>query len=122
MSLDSGRRYLLWRGAADMRKGMDSLCGLVRDARMGDPMSGDVYVFINGRRTQVKMLAWDRTGFALYWKRLERGTFAVPPLPDGPADCSVAWPGLVLILEGIELKDTKQRKRYVCPQKGASAC
>jgi transposase len=99
-----------------MRRGMDSLCGLVRDGLAGNPMSGDVYIFINKRRSQVKMLVWDRTGYVLYWKRLETGTFSLPAMPEGATDYSITWSNLILVLEGIDIKKTKQKKRYVYPQ------
>jgi hypothetical protein len=117
LSLDNSRRYLLWRGKADMRRGMDSLCGLIRGAELGDPMSGDVYIFINKRRDQIKMLVWDRSGFVLYWKRLETGTFELPGLAEGSTDCTISWAKLVLILEGISLENIKYKKRYSYPQK-----
>jgi transposase len=119
LSLDSGRRYLLWRGAADMRRGMDSLCGLVRDAMSGDPISGDVYIFINKRRNQIKMLVWDRTGYVLYWKRLETGTFSLPDMPEGTTDYTITWQKLIMVLEGMDEKKIKQKKRYSYPQKVA---
>lgn len=58
-----------------MRKGFDGLSGLVRE---GDPLSGDVFIFFNRRRTQVKLLLWERDGFSIYHKRLERGTYELP--------------------------------------------
>jgi transposase len=119
LSLDSGRRYLLWRGVADMRRGMDSLCGLVRDAMSGDPISGDVYIFINKRRNQVKMLVWDRTGYVLYWKRLETGTFSLPAMPEGTTDYTITWQKLIMVLEGMDEKKIKHKKRYDYPQKTA---
>ena len=58
-----------------MRKGFDGLSALVSTALNRDPLSGDVFVFINRRRTHIKLLVWDRNGFVLFYKRLERGTF-----------------------------------------------
>ena len=93
-----------------MRKGFDGLCGLVRSRLQRDPLSGDVYVFINGRRTHIKLLVWDRSGFVLYCKRLERGTFEIP------APGVLSWRQLVLMLEGVSLKSVRYRKRYSKPE------
>lgn len=61
-----------------MRKGFDGLSGLVREGLLKDPLSGDVFIFFNKRRTHVKLLLWERDGFSLYHKRLERGTYELP--------------------------------------------
>ena len=71
-----------------------------------DPLSGDVYIFLNRRRTHVKLLVWDRSGFALYYKRLEEGTFELPP-SEAPS-----WDQLVMMLEGVSMKKVLYRKRY----------
>ncbi len=106
------QRYFLYRGAADMRKSFDGLSGLVRSELGRDPTSGDVFVFLNRRRTHVKLLVWERSGFALYYKRLEEGTFEVPDSPSGGA---VSWPQLMLMLEGVSLSSARYRKRYALP-------
>ena len=72
------RRILAYRHPVDMRKSFDGLIGLVRDALMEDPLSGSLYLFINRRGNYVKGVYWDRTGFCLFAKRLERGRFALP--------------------------------------------
>jgi len=113
------QRYFLYREPADMRKSFDGLSGLVRSELGRDPTSGDVFVFLNRRRTHIKLLAWDRNGFVLYYKRLEKGTFEVPTgnaLPDGD---TLSWPDLMLILEGVSLRTVRYRKRYVLPKKPA---
>ncbi|MBL7793329.1 MAG: IS66 family insertion sequence element accessory protein TnpB, partial [Saprospiraceae bacterium] len=70
-ALSSAQRYFLYRGVTDMRKGIDGLSGMVREHLGSDPLNGDAYVFVNRRRDQLKLLIWDRTGFALYAKRLD---------------------------------------------------
>lgn len=109
------QRYFLHREPTDMRKSFDGLCGLVRSGMKRDPLSGDVFVFVNRRRTHVKLLVWDRSGFVLYYKRLEEGTFE---LPKGPEAGALTWPELMLILEGVSLKSARYRKRYVHPECG----
>lgn len=117
VSLSSGSRYYLWREPVDMRKSFDGLHGLVT-GRMGrDALSGEVFIFMNRRRDQVKMLVWDRSGFVIYYKRLERGRFELPLLPAG-ADVrgqALPWSDLMLILEGVSLQSVRWRKRYVRP-------
>ena len=74
LALTGATRIYLYQGAADMRKSFDGLSGLVRAEMDGDPLSGALFVFCNRRRTMVKLLFWDRDGYALYYKRLEQGT------------------------------------------------
>jgi len=98
-----------------MRKGFAGLSGLVRQYINHELLSGDVFIFINRRRDRIKLLMWDVTGFALYYKQLERGTFeAAFKLPETTKDGSVelSWSDLVMLLEGIEIKSIKRRKRY----------
>ncbi len=73
LSLGSSHSYYLYLAACDMRKSFDSLSGLVRNELGRDPASGEVFVFINKRRNSVKLLHWERGGFVLYYKRLEKG-------------------------------------------------
>lgn len=102
-------RYFLYRAPADMRKSFDGLCGLVRAGLKRDPLSGDVFVFINRRRTHIKLLVWDRSGFVLYYKRLESGSFELP----SPSETSrITWQELVLILEGVALGSARFRRRF----------
>jgi len=110
IAFSSAQRYFLYREAADMRKSFDGLCGLVKSGLERDPLSGDVYVFINRRRTHIKLLVWDRSGFVLYYKRLEQGTFEIP------APGALSWRQLVLMLEGVSLKSARYRKRYSKPE------
>ncbi len=91
-----------------MRKGFDGLSGLVREGLSQDPLSGDVFIFFNKRRTQVKLLLWERDGFSIYHKRLERGTYELPE----KASSELRSNELMLILEGISLKSVRRRKRF----------
>lgn len=106
VSFGSSQRYFLYRKPTDMRRSFDGLCGLVRNELGRDPVSGDVFVFTNRRRTHIKLLVWDRSGFVVYYKRLEQGTFELP------GEESLDWRQLVLILEGVSLKSARYRKRY----------
>lgn len=113
ITFGSAQRYFLCREPTDMRKSFDGLAGLVRSRLRRNPLSGDVFVFVNRRRTHVKLLVWDRSGFVLYYKRLEEGTFELPKtLEQG----SVTWHQLVLMLEGVSLQSVRYRKRYAPPR------
>lgn len=108
----SSQRYFLYSQSTDMRKSFDSLCGLVSWQMKRNMLSGDVFIFVNRGRNRVKLMVWDRTGFVIWYKRLEEGTFELPQFIEGRQDLEVKWERLVMILEGIELGSAKQRKRY----------
>ena len=95
-----------------MRKGFDGLSGLVRDALQKDPLSGDVFIFFNKRRSQVKLLLWERDGFSVYHKRLERGTYELPSLTELSTSVELRSDELMLILQGISLQSVRRRKRF----------
>jgi transposase len=91
-----------------MRKSFDSLSGIVQSQLKRNPTSGEVYIFLNRRRTQVKLLHWENGGFVMYYKRLERGNFELPT----QGDSSLTWPQLVMMVEGVSQKNIKMRKRF----------
>lgn len=107
-SLSPSCRYFLYREQTDMRKGFDSLSGIVRDSLRKDPLSGDVFIFFNRRRTQVKMLLWERDGYSIYYKRLERGSYELP----SHDSTELRADDLMLILQGVSLKSVRRRKRF----------
>jgi len=112
MGFTSAQRYYLSREAADMRKSYDGLSGLVRQGLGRDPLSGEVFIFLNRRRTMIKILVWDRSGFVIWSKRLERGTFELPRSTEAGASVALRWEELVMILEGVSLGSVQRRKRY----------
>ncbi len=95
----------------DRRKSFDGLYALTRQELAQDPLSGRLFVFINRRATQMKVLYWDRTGFCVWAKRLEQGRF----LSDwrGATTREMDWTGLKLLLEGIEAKVVRKRYKYL---------
>ncbi len=93
-------RILAWREPVDMRKSFDGLVGMVRDAMGEDPLSGSLFVFVNRRGSHLKYVYWDRTGFALFAKRLDRGRFVIP---GGERAQQLSAEQLQLILDGIVL-------------------
>ena len=98
------------REPVDMRKSFDGLCGCVQTLIGADPLSGHLFAFFNKRSTMVKILLWDRTGFCIWCKRLERGRFSIASLCDDSR--ALELPELMLILEGIDLTYAKRRKRF----------
>jgi transposase len=93
-----------------MRKGIDSLCGLIRNELGKDPLSGELFIFLCAARRRVKILLWDQDGFALYHKRLERGTYEMPQ--GETSHQSITAEQLNFILAGVVLKEVKLRPRY----------
>jgi transposase len=96
---------------ADMRKSFDGLYTLTRQELGQDPLSGNLFAFINRRATQIKVLYFDRTGLCVWAKRLEAGRF----LSDWRKvqTREMDWTGLKLLLEGIEVKAQKKRYKHV---------
>ena len=111
-TLTSTYRYYFYAGPTDMRKGFDGLSGLVHLELGRRPVTGEVFVFINRQRDKIKLLHWELGGFVLYYKRLERGTFEVPKVKPGEKTCQITWWSLMLMIEGIMIEKSKQRRRY----------
>lgn len=115
LSFGRQHRYYVYNGSVDMRKSFNGLHGLVINHLKVDAMNGDVFVFFNARRTQLKMLVWDGDGFLLLYKRLERGTFEFMAANKGEEASKgkvVSWEELQLILAGVSLQSVRWRKRY----------
>ena len=98
---------------ADMRKSFDGLAALAKDTLQLDPFSGHLFVFANRRRDRLKILYWDRDGFAVWAKRLERGTFRIPAATAGRVEMTAAE--LAALLAGIDLDAARRRPRYARP-------
>jgi transposase len=100
----------------DLRKGFDALSGLVTTAFAQDPTSGHLFLFFNRRRDRLKILYWDRgDGLAIWYKRLEIGSFQIPAAPAQAVAIEMTATELSLILSGIDLASARQRKRYRRP-------
>lgn len=112
-SLSSSHRYYLYKEVCDMRKGFNGLSGLVTGKMGKDPISGDVFIFINRRATHIKLLHWESGGFVIYYKRLEKGIFSLPKeLQSG----AVSWGQLVMMIEGIKAEKLRNLSRYNPPE------
>lgn len=117
LHLEGHREYHLYRKETDMRKGFDSLCGIIQNELGRTVMNGDAFIFINRTRTHLKLLVWEQDGFTIVYRRLEKGTFEVPAFNLDQDDLSITAGQLHCILKGIQLSSVKYRKRY--QQKGA---
>ncbi|HSH74287.1 MAG TPA: IS66 family insertion sequence element accessory protein TnpB [Longimicrobiales bacterium] len=107
-------RVFLAREPVDFRKAHDGLCAVVRQQLGSDPFTGDVFVFLNRARNRIKLLLWDRTGFWLFYKRLEKGTFSFD-LHGSGSRLELTRAQLAMILEGIDWKSAKLRPHFADP-------
>ena len=98
-----------------MRKGFDSLSGIVSHQMQGNALSGAVFIFFNKRHTQVKLLLWEGDGFGLYHKRLEAGTYEIPVFHNNDTVMAMSNEQLLFILQGVSLNHVRKRKRYQHP-------
>lgn len=113
MHLPASVRVYLSTAPCDMRRSFDGLHALVTNALQLDALGGHLFVFSNRRRDRIKILYWDRDGFAVWAKRLEEGTYAMP-FEDGENTPrrEITAQELGAILSGIDLSTAGRRKRY----------
>ncbi len=109
----SQARIWLCTEPTDMRKSFDGLSALVKNRLGLEPLSGQYFVFVNRRKTQMKVLYFEPSGFCLWSKRLEQGQFQVRPSASGHQ--ALTWTDLQLILDGIEVQKARRFKRYHHP-------
>jgi transposase len=110
--LPASVRVYLATAPCDMRRGFDGLHALVNAVLELDAFAGHLFVFANRRRDRIKILYWDRDGFAVWAKRLEEGTFAMPFSESGEVRREITAQELGALLSGIDLSQAKRRKRY----------
>jgi len=123
LSLPGSVRVFASRERVDFRKGFDGLHAIVRDQFGDDALTGDLYLFFNARRDRVKILVWDRNGFWLFYKRLERGTFQ--RLDGAGAKIEIDRARLAMLLDGIDTKDSKYFRYFardvrICARDGGA--
>ncbi len=113
LTLPASVRIYIAAEAVDLRRGFDGLAAATRSLIREDPLSGHLFVFLNRRKNRIKLLVWDRTGYLLLYKRLERGTFhlATEPLA-GQRHVEVDAGELGLIMEGLDLRGATRRTRW----------
>jgi transposase len=112
LSFPANVRVFLCTQPIDLRKGFDGLHALVTQVFERDPLDGHLFLFLNRRRDRIKLLYWDRDGLALWYKRLEVGTYQIPQSPDESRGLELDATQLALLLTGIDLKSAQRRKRY----------
>lgn len=106
-------RYFLYSRPTDMRKSFDGLSGLVVSRLGQNPMSGDVFIFINRSRNRIKLLRWESGGFVLFYKRLEKGTFEVSFLEEGQKSPTLSYGELAMLITGISMKNARKKRRFL---------
>ncbi len=113
LSLPTQLRVILAKEVTDMRKSFDGLCSLIEHRFHRDPYAGDLFAFVNRRRTYVKLMLWDGNGFWLFAKRLERGTFERwQPSSDKKTHVEIDRAQLLMLLEGVDLKKAEFRRHF----------
>lgn len=110
LSLPPTVKVFACKTPVDIRKSFDGLCGCVEQLIGADPLSGHLFVFFNKRATMIKILMWDRSGFCIWYKRLEQGRFGMTTIQSDATLIDI--PDLLMILEGIDLTGVKRRKRF----------
>jgi len=111
LTLSPAVRIYVALGPTDLRRAIDGLAALVRERLAQDPLSGHLFLFRNRRGDRLKVLAWDRSGFWILYKRLERGTFAWPD-EDATGVVEMRGADLALLLAGVDLTQTRRRRWY----------
>jgi transposase len=125
LNLTLPNRVFLCTLPTDMRKSFDSLAGLVEQQLGQDPLAGDLFVFRSKRGDRLKLLYWDSDGLAIWYKRLEEGTFAFPTADAqrskvGAHGLLIRPAELAILLDGIDLSNVQRRRRYQRPTPGAT--
>ena len=110
--LPASVRVYLCLSPCDMRRSFDGLHALVRDHLELDAFAGHLYLFANKRRDRLKILYWDRDGFAIWAKRLEQGNYVIPSGEPGSRRIEITSEELSALLSGIDLSTATRRKRY----------
>lgn len=113
--LPASVRVYLATAPCDMRRSFDGLHALVTSALQLDAFAGHLFVFANRRRDRLKIFYWDRDGFAVWAKRLEEGTYAMPFAETGEPRQEITAQELSALLSGIDLSQAARRKRYHRP-------
>ena len=112
LSIASGTRIFLAVEPTDMRKGFDALQGIVTGALEKDPLSGHLFLFVNRRRDKLKILYWDGDGLAIWYRRLEQGSYQLPKVAANKKSAEMRSEELTMLLRGIDLSSVRRRRRY----------
>ncbi len=121
IGLTTSIRIYVCTRPADMRRSFDGLSGMAENLMKQDPLSGALFVFRNRNRDRLKIMYWDKDGLAIWYKRLEKGSFQLPTdmeaKEERPVSVEISTEELSMLLGGIDLANVKRRKRYQPPNK-----
>jgi transposase len=115
LTLPTSVRVYLAAEPVDLRRGHDGLVALVRGTWKLNPFDGHLFVFLGKRLDRVKILAWDRNGFVLYYKRLSQGRFRMPSIPEGATRVEMDATTLAMLLDGIDVKRVRRPTAWTPP-------
>jgi transposase len=116
LTLPRSVRIFISSGPTDMRRSIDGLMSIVKDELEGDAYSGHLYVFVSRRADRVKILTWDKGGFVLYYKRLERGVFRLPHMDANAMAVEIDATQLSMLLDGIDYSRVRRPKPWMPPE------
>lgn len=117
LSIPGALKIYLATAPVDFRKSHDGLAAIIEQALREDPLSGGLFVFTNKRADRVKLLYWDNDGYALWYKRLEQGTFRFPRAEGESQKLTLSAADFQMILSGVDLSSVKRLKRYCRPER-----
>jgi len=115
LTLPPSVRIYLAVGQVDMRRGHDGLAAIVRGQWKVDLYGGHLFVFLGRRANRCKILFWDRGGFVLYYKRLERGRFRLPAISSEATSVAIDGTELAMLLDGIDVVAVKRPRKWESP-------
>jgi len=110
LGLSSHLRYFMCSACVDMRNGFDGLAGIIRNHLKKDPVTGDIFIFLNKNKTHIKLLYWDGDGFAIFYKRLEKGRYTLPTHQGTSKE--LKREELMMLLEGLSFSEMKRKGRF----------
>lgn len=111
-ALTESHSFFIFSQATDMRKSFDALSGLIYTQMQKSPISGEVFIFLNKNKNQIKLLHWQTGGFVLYYKRLEKGTFKIDFSKAVNNQLQISHAELTMIIAGIELQNIHKLNRF----------
>jgi transposase len=112
ISIASSTRIFVATSPTDMGKGFDGLQGLVSSVLGQDPLSGHLFLFVNRRRDKLKVLYWDGDGLAIWYRRLEQGTFQMPTISNDKTAAEINREDLIMLIRGLDYENVHRRKRF----------
>jgi transposase len=115
LTIPGSVRIFIGRNPVDMRKSIDGLMSVVQEELREDAYSGHLFVFLSRRADRVKVLAWDKGGFVLFYKRLERGQFKVPLIGNDTMAVEIDATQLAMLLDGIEFGRVRRPQHWKPP-------